>query len=135
MSNAVAPILEPDSDAMRRQLEHVFLGDLDGAHNGLIELAWNDPRNGALSAAALFGTDRIGELIERAVALNRTPGVNVYVGAALRRPNATPDRRGADADFHAASCIWADVDSDVVAPAIASCKRRGVPPTMTVVTG
>jgi len=135
MSNAVAPILEPDSDAMRRQLEHVFLGDLDGAHNGLIELAWNDPRNGALSAAALFGTDRIVELVEQAVALNRTPGVNVYVGAALRRPDAMPDRRGADADFHAASCIWADVDSDVVAPAIASCKRRGVPPTMTVVTG
>ena len=64
MSNAVAPILEPDSDAMRRQLEHVFLGDLDGAHNGLIELAWNDPRNGALSAAALFGTDRIVERSE-----------------------------------------------------------------------
>lgn len=135
MSNAVAPILEPDSDAMRRQLEHVFLGDLDGAHNGLIELAWNDPRNGALSAAELFGTDRIDELVARAVALNRTPGVNVYVGAALRRPDASSDRRGADADFHAASCIWADVDSDVVAPAIASCKRRGVPPTMTVVTG
>lgn len=135
MRAAVTPIIAPDSEAMRRQLEHVFLGDLDGAHDGLIELAWNDARTGALSAAELFGTDRIDDLVERAVALNRTPGVNVYVGAALRQPQAMSARRASDADFFAASCIWADVDSDVVAPAIATCKRRGVPPTMTVVTG
>lgn len=135
MRAAVTPILAPDSEAMRRQLEHVFLGDLDGAHDGLIELAWNDPKTGALSAAELFGTDRIDDLVDRAVALNGTPGVNVYVGATLRNPGTAPNRRGSDADFFAASCIWADVDSDVVAPAIASCKRRGVPPTMTVVTG
>ena len=135
MRAAVTPILAPDSEAMRRQLEHVFHGDLDGAHDGLIELAWNDPKTGALSAAELFGTDCIDDLVDRAVALNETPGVNVFVGAALRQPQATPNRRASDADFFAASCIWADVDTDVVAPAIASCKRRGVPPTMTVVTG
>jgi hypothetical protein len=133
--NAVDPILSPDPEAMRRQLEHVFLGDLDGAHEGLIELAWNDERTGALSAAELFSTDRIDDLVERAANLNRTPGVNVYVGAALRKPLTRQARRSTDADFLAASCLWADVDSDVVAPAIASCKRRGVPPTMTVVTG
>jgi len=135
MRAAVTPILVPDSEAMQRQLEHVFHGDLDGAHDGLIELAWNDPKTGALSAAELFGTDRIDDLVDRAVALNRTPGVNVYVGAALRHPQAAPNRRASDADFLAASCVWADVDTDVVAPAIAACKRRGVPPTMTVVTG
>jgi len=135
MTSAVQPILDPDPEAMRRQLEHVFLGDLDGAHDGLIELAWNDERTGALSAAELFSTDRIDDLVERAAALNRTPGVNVYVGAALRKPLARQAKRSTDADFLAASCLWADVDSDVVAPAIASCKRRGVPPTMTVVTG
>lgn len=131
----VAPILKPDPDAMRRQLEHVFLGDLDGAHDGLIELAWNDARTGALSAAEMFGTDRIDELVDRAALLNQTPGINVYVGAALRRAESNINRRSSDADFYAASCIWADVDSDVVAPAVATCKRRGVPPTMTVVTG
>jgi KaiC/GvpD/RAD55 family RecA-like ATPase len=135
MRAAVTPILAPDSEAMQRQLEHVFHGDLDGAHDGLIELAWNDPKTGALSAAELFGTDRIDDLVDRAVALNGTPGVNVYVGAALRQPQTATNRRAADADFFAASCIWADVDTDVVAPAIATCKRRGVPPTMTVVTG
>ena len=135
MRAAVTPILAPDPDAMRRQLEHVFHGDLDGAHDGLVELTWNDPRTGALAPAELFGTDRIDELVDRAVALNRTPGVNVYVGAALRRPQAARNRRASDADFLAASCICADVDTDVVAPAIAACKRRGAPPTMTVVTG
>ena len=108
MRAAVTPILAPDSEAMRRQLEHVFHGDLDGAHDGLIELASNDPKTGALSAAELFGTDRIDDLVEHAVALNRTPGVNVYVGAALRQPRTATNRRAADADFFAASCIWAE---------------------------
>lgn len=135
MSNAVASILEPDTEAMRRQLEHVFHGDLDGTHEGLIELAWSDARTGALSEAELFGTNRMDDLIERAAGMNRTPGVNVYIGAALRKRGTRQARRAADADFHAATCIWADVDADVVAPAIAACKRRGAPPTMTVVTG
>jgi hypothetical protein len=120
---------------MRRQLEHVSHGDLGGTRNGLIELCWTDPRNGALSHAQLFGTDEIEDLIERAVELNRTPGVNTYVGAAFRKPDATREKRGNDASFYAASALWSDVDADVVAPAIATCKRRGVPPTMTVVTG
>jgi len=105
MSTAVTPILEPDSAAMARQLQHLVEGDLDGAHNGTIELAWNDPR-GALSCAEIFGTDEIDELIERAVALNRTPGVNVYVGAALRRPDMSKGRRASDSDFFAAPCAW-----------------------------
>ncbi len=135
MPNAVSPILVPDPEAMRKQLEHVFFGDLDGAHDGLIELAWNDVHTGALSAAQLFGTDEINELIDRAAVLNKTPNCNVYIGAALRKSESARAKRGADSDLFAASCVWADVDSDVVTPAIATCKQRGVPPTMTVVTG
>jgi hypothetical protein len=135
MTSAVTPGIPPDSDAMRRQLKHVSHGDLVGARNGLIELCWTDPRNGALSHAQLFGTDEIEDLIERAVELNQTPGVNTYVGAALRKPDAPREKRGNDASFYAASALWGDVDADVVAPAIATCKLRGVPPTMTVVTG
>jgi hypothetical protein len=135
MSNAVSPILAPDPDAMRRQLEHLFLDDLDGAQGGLIELAWNDPRTGALSAAQLFGTDEIEELIERATALNANPGCNLYVGGALRKPETSRAKRGADADFLAASAIWADVDDNVLRAATFECQRRSVPPTMGVVTG
>jgi len=78
----------------------------------------------------MFGTDRIDDLVERAVALNRMPDSNVYVGAALRRPDTAPDRRGSDSDFHAASCIWADVDSDVVAPrnSLMQAAWRAAPP-------
>ena len=40
MSPAVTPILQPDAAAMLRQLQHLIEGDLDGAHDGTIELAW-----------------------------------------------------------------------------------------------
>jgi hypothetical protein len=133
MSSSAEPILPPHADGMRRQFKHVFHGD--GVHGGLIELCWTDPRTGALSRAQHFGTHEIEGLIERAVELNRTPGTNCYIGAALRRPETPKDKRGADADFLAASAIWADIDDDVVPAAIAECKARGVAPTLTVVTG
>jgi AAA domain len=135
MRAPVTPILAPDPEAMERHLAHVFHGDLDGAHHGLVELAWNDPDTAALSVAQLFGTDALDDLVERAVMLNSMPNINVYVGAALRHPQTRPNRRASDADFFAASCVWADVDRDVVFSAIATCKRLGVAPTMTVVTG
>ena len=71
----------------------------------------------------------------RAVEINRQPGCNVYVGAALRRSEAARGRRARDEDFAAAPCAWADVDADVVSAAVAKAKAAGLPPTMTVVTG
>jgi RecA-family ATPase len=135
MLNQASPLLEPDRQAMRRQLEQVFCGVLDFAHVGLIELAWSDPQSRALSSARLFETGEIGELIDKAMEVNRVPGCNVYVGAALRRPGATRNRRASDADFAAASSVWADIDSNVMTAAAATCDRLGIPPTLVIITG
>ena len=86
---------------MRRHVEHLFGGWLDGCHEGRIELCWTDARDGKLSHAVLFGTDELDELVERAVSENRIPGQNVYVGQALRRPDVAPFGRCGDDDFFA----------------------------------
>jgi len=131
----LAPIPEPDPQAMLRHVELVFGGAFEGAIDGLAELAWTDPATGALSRGQLFGTDQLEELADRAAALNRVEGCNVYLGAALRKPGITPDRRASDAAFYAAPFAWADIDDDRVDAAIKTAKAAGVPPTMTVVTG
>jgi hypothetical protein len=63
----VQPMIEPDPRQMLSHLEHLFGGDLDGCHEGRIELAWTDAGDGRLKHAAVFGTDEIDELAERAV--------------------------------------------------------------------
>jgi len=35
----VQPMIEPDAGQMLRHLEHLFAGDLDGCHDGKVELA------------------------------------------------------------------------------------------------
>jgi hypothetical protein len=49
--------------------------------------ATKDGRDGKLRHAAIFGTDELDELVERALAENRKPGQNVYIGQALRHPD------------------------------------------------
>ena len=44
----------------------------------------------------MFGTDQIEELIAKAVQLNAQPMCNVYVGAALRKPDTPRDERASD---------------------------------------
>ena len=101
----------PNAAAMRAHLEHLFGGYLDGFHDGLIELAWTDTRpdkNGryALRHAAMFGTDQIEELIEKAVQLNSQPMCNVYVGAALRKPGTFPGARASREDVLALTASY-----------------------------
>lgn len=128
---SLAPILEPDADAMLRHLQAVF----GGAGDGLVELAWTDPETRRLTHAQMFATDRLHELAERAATLNRTPNCNVYIGAALRQSTASVSRRASDGDFHLATCAWADVDDDVVNEAVTRCRAAGLMPNLTVVTG
>ena len=78
-------LYEPSTEMMLAHVQHIFGGWLDGAHDGLIELAWSDPDDGKLRHAQLFGTDELEDLVERAVEVNRTPGQNAYIGAALRK--------------------------------------------------
>ena len=131
----VTPMIAPDPEAMLKHLEHLFGGDLDGCHEGRIELAWSDARGGALKHAAIFGTDRLDEVVERAVKENRTPGQNVYIGQGLRKPGIPPFGRCNDGDFLALTSFYVDLDDDVVATARINYRHRGCPPTAVVVTG
>lgn len=130
-----ASTIQPDPTAMLRHVELVFGGGFDGALDGLVELAWTDPVTGSLRNAQLFGTDQLEELVDRAAELNRIERCNVYVGAALRKPETPPAKRTADTDFHSAPFAWADIDLDRVDAAVRMTKAAGMPATMTVVTG
>jgi hypothetical protein len=133
--NNVAHMLEPDAAMMRQHVGHLFEGWLDGCHEGRIELAWTDGRDGKLRHAAIFGTDELDELVERALAENRKPGQNVYIGQALRHPDIAPFGRCKDDDFLALTAFYADIDDDVVLAAAAKYKVLGCLPTAMVITG
>ena len=135
MSDADAvPKIEPDPQQMLRHLEHLYGGFLDGCQEGRIELAWTDARDGRLRHAAIFGTDEMEILVERAFTENIRPGQNVYVGVALRKSGIPPFGRCGDEDFLALTAFYADLD-DNGAAAKAKTLYRGCPPTAVVVTG
>ncbi len=131
----VRPMHEPEPVQMRRHVGHLFEGWLDGCHEGRIELAWTDGHDGRLRHAAIFGTDELDELVERAVVENRKPGQNVYVGQALRKPDVAPFGRCNDDEFFALTAFYVDIDDDVTATASINYRNRGCPPTGVVVTG
>ena len=128
-------MIEPDPQQMRRHVAHLFEGLLDGCHEGKIELAWTDGRDGKLKHAAIFGTGELDELVARAIAENRKPGQNVYVGQALRKPDIAPFGRCNDNDFFTLTTFYADIDDDVTATASINYRNRGCPPTGVVITG
>jgi hypothetical protein len=129
----------PNVGTMRQHLEHQFGGYLDGCHEGLIELAWTDPNPGSdgryrLSRAQMFGTDQLDELVARAAELNIQQYCNVYIGAALRKPDTFPAARANAGDILALTCGYVDLDDEG-----AVAKARGiygaVKPSLAVVTG
>lgn len=72
---------------MRDHLEHLFGGFLDGCQDGLIEITYCDDESGRPKKAKHFGTDEMDEAAAFAFEQNPKKNVNIYVGAALRRPD------------------------------------------------
>lgn len=139
MNAVVQPLFAPDHQAMREHLEHLFGGYLDGCHDGLIELAWTEPTvshdgRHPLKHARLFGTDQIDELVGEAARLNATPMCNVYIGAALRKPDTAPFGRSEDKDAFALTAAYVDLD-DAGAATAAKDIYGAAKPTFIVVTG
>jgi hypothetical protein len=137
-SAEIRPIHAPDTAAMRRHLEHLFGGYLDGHHDGLVELAWTEPTaidgGHPLKHARLFGTDDLDSLVDEAARLNATPMCNVYIGAALRKPSTAPFGRTADSDAYALTAAYVDLDDPGAADAASGIYGKAKP-TMVVVTG
>ena len=82
----------------------------------------------------MFGTDEIEELIDKAVQLNSQPMCNVYVGAALRKPDTPRDKRARDEHVLALTASYNDLD-EPGAVATAREKYGHVRPTLIVITG
>ncbi len=139
MNAVVQPLFKPDTSAMMQHVEHLFGGYLDGCHDGLIELAWTDIKPDAsgrhrLSNARLFGTDRIEELVDEAVRLNSQQFCNIYIGAALRHPDAPPFGRSQDRDAWCLTCAYVDLDDPEAATDAVNIYGADKP-TLVVVTG
>ena len=115
--------MKPDADAMLDHVEHLFGGDLDGLHEGRIELAWTDSKDGNLKYARTFGTDELNELVDEAVEVNSIEGQNVFISAALRKPETARIGRCTDNDFYGLTAYYVDLDD--VGAAKAAHKRCG----------
>ncbi len=115
---------------MQLFLDHLF-GDVT---EGRVELAWTDAGDGKLRHARTFSLDNLEALVEEAAKENAVEGQNVYIGAALRKPDTPPFGRCKDEDFFVAPAVWCDLD-DGAAVAGAKQKYNGAPPTIAVITG
>ena len=124
--------LAPNTDDMRAQLEFVFGGVPDDHREGLIEIAHTNAR-GDVNQAQLFRTDQIEEAVEFAAAKNRER-LNVYFGAALRKPDTPPFGRAKATDVLCATCGWVDCDDQGAAKQAKENWGR-LPPSLFGITG
>jgi len=132
-------LISPNQEDMRKHVTHLFGGYLHGMDDGRIELCWSSPNpdaNGryALSHGETFTVDQIDELVAKAATVNAKARTNVYIGAALRKPDTPPMGRCSDNDFYATTCYWADLD-DQDANARSRVTLAGAFPTLVVRTG
>jgi RecA-family ATPase len=128
----VQPIVKPDPEQMRKQLAHLF-GEV---MRGYVELAWTSGKSDQVSKAEYFRVDQLDEFIERAVEINSSDGCNVYVGAALRRPDSAPFGRSEDKDFYSLPAPYVDLDDPGAADKVQEIYRaKRCPPTGVTITG
>lgn len=125
---------KPNTEIMLAHLNHLFGEWSEENDDALIELAWSTAAGP--DSAKLFWTTEIDALVEFAADINSKPGHNVYIGAALRKPETARNKRALDDDFLALTALYADCDDDgVLAAARDLCTKRGLPPTAIGVTG
>ena len=87
--------MSPDPGQIFEFLDHLF-GD---ALAGRVELAWTDAGDGKLRHARTFSLDDLETLVDEATKVNSVEDQNVYIGAALRKPDTPPFGRCKDEDF------------------------------------
>ena len=125
--------MQPNRTAITDHIQFLF-GNPGDYKDGLIEIAYTPHDSGAVNKAEFFSLDQIEKAIDFAATINSKPGVNVYIGAALRSPDTPPFGRSSADDFYAAPAIWCDLD-DPGAATSAKTKYAPLPPSLIVVTG
>lgn len=101
---------------------------------GLIEIAYTPSDSGAVNKAEFFNVTDIQKAARFAQEKNSINGVNVYVGAALRKPETAPFMRSSIDDFMQANAVWVDLD-DAESAKTAKEKYKDLPPSFVIVTG
>ncbi len=134
MSTTKREKMQPDKTGIRAHLEFLFKDTPTEYSDGRIEIAYTGANTKALAQANYFGLDELDTAAEFVVQKNTVEGINVYVGAALRKPDCPPFGRSNITDYYAATCVWADID-DAAASAAAKDAYASLPPHMVVVTG
>lgn len=125
--------MTPNLNVITQHLNKLF-GDIREHDDGLIEIAYSNTNSPAVNKATLFTLENIEKAAQFAFDKNTNEGVNVYVGAALRKPETFPGARTTKKDYYASSFIWCDMD-DKTAAEEAKTKYNKLPPSFVVVTG
>jgi hypothetical protein len=124
--------LRPDEATILEHLTALF----GRATSGKIELAWTPSNTRAITNSEYFDVGDIDLAAERAVEINSTFGQNLYIGAALRKPDTAPMGRSDDGDFHEAWALHADCDTpDQIKSAKQAYQAAGMPPPIVCITG
>jgi hypothetical protein len=136
--NMHAPTPAPDAAAMAEHFRLLAAPYDDATEIGRLEIigfpadrgAPVSPRHGpALRSVA----EKAGQ---RAARINEADGVGVYVGAALRRPDAPQDARASDGDVLHTRWLWLDLDDEGAAESAAQALDAvGFLPHLEVTTG
>jgi putative DNA primase/helicase len=119
----------PDRMLIRKHLGLIAADE----RQGLVEIAWTDEQ-GNLSFARQFLLGELEAAADEAAKLNRNPGVNIYVGAALRREETNRNRRAKAADVLGTRVLWFDAD-DNAAEAVEKALESRVEPSALITTG
>lgn len=102
--------LQPDRDAIRSHIEWLIEPARGYYDEALVEIAHDDDL-GALSKARLFDFDQIDHAVDFAVEQNLKKR-NVYIGAALRRPDTPRHARSRGEHFLVGTAVPVDIDDD-----------------------
>ena len=128
------PRLEPNTGDMRAQLDFMFGANCREYDDGQVEIAVCMLKGEhKVWQSQLFTLDRLADAVSYA-AMQNAAGHNIYVGAALRDPDAAPFGRASDSDHYASPAIYADLDT-AEASAAAAARTKGLPPDFVVCTG
>lgn len=130
MAEKLEQHLEPNRDDMRRHLEFHF-GDAREYDDGQIEIAVDRITGGWFSQ--LFSVYDMDDAVAFAATQNARH-YNVYVGQALRDPDAPPFGRASDAEHYATTAAYVDLDASDAAAA-APQRTKACQPHLAVCTG
>jgi hypothetical protein len=128
--------LEPDAATMREHMEQLVAPARERYPHARIEIAWDHAGDGNINRAMSFGIDGAGidEAVKVAVRVNDSAErCNVYVGATLKKPNASQKRRTRANEFLVITHM--PVDSDKGAEEVNAKLGAIATPKLKVTTG